>query len=97
MTEEALSIRYDKKSNLYRGFLFELWEYIAKINNFVCQYTPLEGKLHNKKGKTYNEAVDFFSKSRYDVCIGDFSATAERAKKSEVYTFSNVIKTSPSV
>ena len=76
----SLSILYDKKSDTYSGFLFKLWEYIARIENFECEYVPLEGKLRTKKGKTYDEAVKIFSKSKYDVCIGDFSATAGRAK-----------------
>ena len=62
----------------YSGFLFDLWEWIAKDMDVKLEYKTIEGREKNKNGKTYKEAVELFSKSDYDVLIGDFSVTKER-------------------
>ena len=62
----------------YSGFLFDLWEWIAKEMGVKVKYVSVEGREKNKEGKTYKESVELFRKSDCDVLIGDFSVTKER-------------------
>ena len=74
------SIKISNKEN-YSGFLFDLWEWIAKDMGVKVEYKTVEGRETNKNGKTYGEAVDIFRKSDFDVLIGDFSVTKDREEK----------------
>ena len=71
------SIKISDNSD-YSGFLFDLWEWIAKDMGVKVQYETVEGREKNKDGKTYKEAVEIFRKSECDILIGDFSVTKER-------------------
>jgi len=65
----------------YSGFLYDLWQWIAKDMDVKTEYKTIEGREKNKDGKTYHEAVEIFSKSDFDVLIGDFSVTKKREGK----------------
>ena len=65
----------------YSGFLYDLWSWIAKDMDVKIEYKTIEGREKNKDGVTYNEAVDLFRKSDFDVLIGDFSVTKNREEK----------------
>ena len=65
----------------YSGFLYDLWSWIAKDMDVKIEYKTIEGREKNKDGVTYNEAVDLFRKSDFDVLIGDFSVTKKREEK----------------
>ena len=61
-----------KEHSKYGGFLFDLWEYIAKANNYNCNYTTLQASSF-KDGKTLKEAMKTFtSANKYNIMIGDF-------------------------
>ena len=65
----------------YSGFLYDLWGWIAKDMGVKVEYKTLEGREKNKNGMSYNDAIETFRKSDYDVLIGDFSVTKEREEK----------------
>ena len=78
---DSNSIEYNKLTNTYTGFLWELWIYIAKQMKINCKYYRLEGVVTDKKSNiTYNKAIEYFynNKDKYDIMIGDFSVTRER-------------------
>ena len=60
-----------KGSKQYGGVLFGIWEYIAKANNYNCNYTTVKSTSF-KDGKTPKEAMELFVESnKYNIMIGD--------------------------
>ena len=68
-------------NNHFRGFLFDIWQLIAKKNNLECIYTILDGSNYAKILKNNADKVD--------VIIGDISNSAYRYR---FVNFTNPIK-----
>ncbi len=65
----------------FRGFLFDIWQLIARKNNLICVYTELKGSNY---AKILRENTD-----KVDVIIGDISNSAYRYR---FVNFTNPIK-----
>ena len=79
--EQEASIKENSHGGIYDGFLFDLWKWVEKDINLIAEYKTINGRHNNSNGKTYDEAIDIFRKSDYDVLLGDFSVTKNREKK----------------
>ena len=65
----------------YSGFLFDIWQLIAKKNNFNCVYTSINQSNYTAAMKKYGD--------KYDVIIGNISNGVTRYK---YVNFTNPLK-----
>lgn len=65
---------YDVAGNI-QGLAFELWQSVARINHFKCNYVMV--------GQNSNLATDAIQNGSIDVAIGPIGISAERIKSSD--------------
>tara|TARA_B100001057_G_C22859491_1_gene953897 strand:+ start:37 stop:1200 length:1164 start_codon:yes stop_codon:yes gene_type:complete len=81
-SSSGMSIDYNEHTGKPVGYLYDIWNFIAKKLNYNVEEKIIYGKKAKpKNGLNYSDVIKLFEESNYDVLVGNFAISNDRLQK----------------